>query len=171
MPEEGCFCVVSFQDLSRESKNNGGFLRFPSGHQMLVSSVTDRAAYPPPSFVAISRYHLIAGLRFLIPGFLIDVLNLLKFSPMQLTPISFLYLSFRRNGLPPPRDNVIRYCFTLKQCPLPRGSPEDVFHDGMYYLGVRAGEHRDLLQGNSSLNTGDYKVNYFFVKGPEIELP
>ncbi|KAL5865546.1 hypothetical protein ACOSQ3_003060 [Xanthoceras sorbifolium] len=45
-----------------------------------------------------------------------------------------LYPSFRRNELPPPSENVIKCCFTLKQCPLPKGSPEDALHDGMYHL-------------------------------------
>ncbi|KAL5865715.1 hypothetical protein ACOSQ3_003229 [Xanthoceras sorbifolium] len=124
--------------------------RFPSGHQILVPAVTDRAAYPPPGFIAISRHHLIAGLRFPILRFLIDALNLLKLASMQLTPSSYdqlltLYLSFRRKRLLLPSDNVIRYCFTLKQCPLVRGSLKDALHDGMYYLSVRAGEYNKLL--------------------------
>ncbi|KAL5766176.1 hypothetical protein ACOSP7_016793 [Xanthoceras sorbifolium] len=45
-----------------------------------------------------------------------------------------LYLSFRRNGLPPPSDNVIKYCFTLRQCPLPKDLLEDALYDGMYHL-------------------------------------
>ncbi|KAL5750823.1 hypothetical protein ACOSP7_025426 [Xanthoceras sorbifolium] len=124
--------------------------QFSSDHQILVPAVTDRAAYPPRGFIAISRHHLIPGLRFPISGFLIDVLNLLKFASMLLTPSSYgqlltLYLSFRKYGIPPPSDNVIKYYFVLKQCPLGKGSPEDALHDGMHYLSVQAGKYRDLL--------------------------
>ncbi|KAL5773527.1 hypothetical protein ACOSQ2_013451 [Xanthoceras sorbifolium] len=100
--------------------------RFPSGHQMLVLAVANMAAYPTSSFVAISRYHLI-----LIPSLYGQLFT--------------LYLSFRRNGLPSPSDNVIRYCFTLKRCPLPRDSTEHFLYDGMYYQGVWAGKYRELL--------------------------
>ncbi|KAL5746961.1 hypothetical protein ACOSP7_023952 [Xanthoceras sorbifolium] len=116
-----------------------------------------------------------AGLRFPMSGFLIDVLNLLKLTPMQLIPSSYgqlltLYLLFRRNELPPPSNNVIKHCFALKQCPLPRSSYEDSLHEGLYHLVVRVDEHKGLLQGNPSLNNGEYKTSYCFVKGPEIEL-
>ncbi|KAL5805052.1 hypothetical protein ACOSQ3_031852 [Xanthoceras sorbifolium] len=64
--------------------------------------------------------------------------NLDHLKEVELTPSSFgqlltLYLLFKRNGLPHPNDNVIKYCFALRQCLLPKGSPEDVLHDGMHY--------------------------------------
>ncbi|KAL5834686.1 hypothetical protein ACOSQ3_014280 [Xanthoceras sorbifolium] len=124
--------------------------QFPSGHRLLVSIVTDKAAYPHLGFVAISRHHMLAGLRFPIPRFLIDVLNFLKLALMQLTPSLYgqlltLYLLFRRNRLPPSSDNVIKYCFTMRQCPLPKGLLEEAFHDGMHHLVVWASEYRELL--------------------------
>ncbi|KAL5770297.1 hypothetical protein ACOSP7_014451 [Xanthoceras sorbifolium] len=151
-----------------------GSFHFPSGYQMLVPVVTDRAAYSHHGYIAISQHHLITGFRFPIPGFLIDVLNLLKLALMQLTPSSYgqlltLYLSFRRHGVPPLSDNIIQYCFVLKQCPLARGLLEDSLHNEMHYLGVRAGEYRDLLQEDPSLNVGNYKLSHFFVRGPEIK--
>ncbi|KAL5775685.1 hypothetical protein ACOSP7_013242 [Xanthoceras sorbifolium] len=89
---------------------------FPSGHQMLVPAMTDRAAYPPWLHCHHSYGQLLT-----------------------------LYLLFRRHEVPPPSDNVIRYCFSLKQCPLARGSPEDSPHDGMHYISVQVGEYRVLL--------------------------
>ncbi|KAL5803017.1 hypothetical protein ACOSQ4_031322 [Xanthoceras sorbifolium] len=60
--------------------------------------------------------------------------NLDQLGKMELIPSLYgqlltFYLLFRRNRLPPPSDNVIRYCFTLKQCPLLRGSPEDEYKE------------------------------------------
>ncbi|KAL5775368.1 hypothetical protein ACOSP7_012925 [Xanthoceras sorbifolium] len=137
---------------------------FPWGHQMLLFVLTVRPVYPSSGYIAISRHHLIVGLRFFIPGFLIDILNLLTLALMQLTPTSYsqllnLYLSFRRHRVPSSSDNVIRFCFLLKQCHLLRGSPDESPHDGIYYLSVRARDYKDLLQGDPRLNIGDYKAD------------
>ncbi|KAL5865675.1 hypothetical protein ACOSQ3_003189 [Xanthoceras sorbifolium] len=148
--KEGTFLSFPFRIYQGDLKVMVDSFRFPSGHQMLVPAVTKRVIYPPPGFIAISRHHLIAGLRFPILGFLIDMLNLLKLPPTQLIPSFYgqlltLYLSFRKNEIPPPNDNVIRYCFTLKQCQLAKGLSKDALHDGMHYLSVRASEYKELL--------------------------
>ncbi|KAL5760147.1 hypothetical protein ACOSQ2_018985 [Xanthoceras sorbifolium] len=95
----------------------------PMGHKVLIAKVIDRPAHPPPGYVAISLHHLHAGLRFPFSKFLICVLNLLRLAPMQLTPnaytqLIFFYLTFRRRGVGSPSDNIIRYCYLLKKCPL-----------------------------------------------------
>ncbi|KAL5743960.1 hypothetical protein ACOSP7_026825 [Xanthoceras sorbifolium] len=155
--KEGAFSSFSSRIYLGDVKVMADSFRFPCGNQMLVPTVTDKAAYP-------------------LPGFMPTPPDLgAELAPMQLIPNLYgrfltLYLSFRRNGIPSPSDNVIRYCFTLKQCPLAKGSPDDAFHDGMHYLSVRVGEYNELLQGDSNLNARTYKANYFFVKGPKIEL-
>ncbi|KAL5785722.1 hypothetical protein ACOSQ2_008114 [Xanthoceras sorbifolium] len=58
-----------------------------------------------------------------------------------------LYLSFKRNGLSPPSDNIIKHCFALRQYPLPRGSSEDSLHEAMYHLVVRPDEHKRAARG------------------------
>ncbi|KAL5805016.1 hypothetical protein ACOSQ3_031816 [Xanthoceras sorbifolium] len=95
-------------------------------------------------------------------GLFSQVDNLDHPGEVELIPSSYgqlltLYLLFRRNGLPLPSDNVIKHYFALKQCPLTKGSSEYSLHEGMYHLVVWADEHKSLLQGNPSLNTGDYK--------------
>ncbi|KAL5861898.1 hypothetical protein ACOSQ4_003194 [Xanthoceras sorbifolium] len=129
--KEGTFLSFPFRIYQGDLKVMVDFFRFPSGHQMLVPAVPKRVVYPPP------------------PGF-IDMLNLLKLHPTQLIPSFYgqlltLYLSFRKNEIPPPNDNVIRYCFTLKQCQLAKGLSKDALHDGMHYLSVRASEYKELL--------------------------
>ncbi|KAL5781911.1 hypothetical protein ACOSP7_006940 [Xanthoceras sorbifolium] len=93
------------------------------GHKVLIPKALDRPAYPPQGYVAISSHHLIVGLRFSLPSFLIRILNLLELAPMQLTPNAYtrllsFYLIFRRKGIGSPIDNIIRHCFLLKKCPL-----------------------------------------------------
>ncbi|KAL5743650.1 hypothetical protein ACOSQ2_026766 [Xanthoceras sorbifolium] len=162
--KNGTFSSLPSRIYRGDLKVMADSFRFPSGHQMLVSTVTDKAAYSPSSFIAISRHHLIARLRFLILRFLIDLI--LSSYGHLLT----IYLSFRRNEIPPPSDNGIRYYFILKQCPLAKGLLEDALHDGMHYLSVWAGECKELLQRDSNLNVENYKANYLFAKGSEIEL-
>ena len=58
---------------------------FPRGCRLMEPAPTDHAATPPKGFVAISIQHLEAGLRFLVPSYLIELLNDLRLAPGQLT--------------------------------------------------------------------------------------
>ncbi|KAL5746864.1 hypothetical protein ACOSQ2_024161 [Xanthoceras sorbifolium] len=113
----------------------------PRGYKVMVPKVTDRPARSPPGYIAISSHHLHAGLRFILPTFLLCVLNLLRLASMQLTPNSYaqlisFYLTFRRRGFGSPSDNIIRYCYSLKKCPLSEKSFGSAWHEGIYYLPV-----------------------------------
>ncbi|KAL5865691.1 hypothetical protein ACOSQ3_003205 [Xanthoceras sorbifolium] len=61
-----------------------------------------------------------------------------------------LYHLLRKNGLPPPSDNVIKHYFALKQWPLLRGSSEDSLYEGIYHLVVRADEYKKPVQRGMS---------------------
>ncbi|KAL5846450.1 hypothetical protein ACOSQ3_009974 [Xanthoceras sorbifolium] len=86
----------------------------PIGQKVLIPRASDGPAYPSSAYVAISSHYLIAGLRFLLPYFLIRVPNLLELALMKFTPnaytwlISF-YLIFRRKGVGSSTDNIIRH--------------------------------------------------------------
>ncbi|KAL5732845.1 hypothetical protein ACOSQ2_032537 [Xanthoceras sorbifolium] len=55
---------------------------FPMGHRVLIPRASDRPTYPPLGYVAVSSHHLIAGLRFPLPQFLMHVFNPLELAPM-----------------------------------------------------------------------------------------
>ncbi|KAL5779352.1 hypothetical protein ACOSQ2_010089 [Xanthoceras sorbifolium] len=58
----------------------------PIGQKVLIPRASDGPAYPSSGYVAISSHYLIAGLRFLLPYFLIRVPNLLELALMKFTP-------------------------------------------------------------------------------------
>ncbi|KAL5767640.1 hypothetical protein ACOSP7_014235 [Xanthoceras sorbifolium] len=146
----------------------------PMGHRVLIPRASDSPTHPPLGYVAISSHHLLAGLRFPLPRFLIKVLNLLQLTPIQLTPnvytwlLSF-YLIFRRKRIGSPTDNIIRHYFHMKKCPLNKKLPGKTRHDKIYYLPVRSSDYRALLQSDIKSNVGDYKASYFYITGLEIE--
>ncbi|KAL5784866.1 hypothetical protein ACOSQ2_007258 [Xanthoceras sorbifolium] len=111
-------------------------INIPKEYKLLAPTLQDRAAYPPPGYVAISRQHLQARLRLSFPGFLIDILNLLKLASFQLSPNSYsqfisLYLMFLRHDVAPPSDNIIKFCFTLKKNPSLKNAPKETLHDNI----------------------------------------
>ncbi|KAL5815912.1 hypothetical protein ACOSQ3_024290 [Xanthoceras sorbifolium] len=171
--------VESFPSLPSviTRKNLLGFastFHLPKGYKVMVPKVTDRPARSPSGYIAISSHHLNAGLRFILPTFLLCVLNLLRLASMQLTPNSYaqlisFYLTFRRRGFGSPSDNIIRYCYSLKKCPLSEKSFGSAWHKGIYYLPVQANEYQGLLQTKIKSNVGNYKTAYFFIKGPGIK--
>ncbi|KAL5758496.1 hypothetical protein ACOSP7_021107 [Xanthoceras sorbifolium] len=86
------------------------------GYKVLISRVTNSLTHPTQGYVAISSHHLSAGLRFSLPQFLIRVLNLLEFAPMQFTLNAYarllpFFLIFRRKTIGSPTDNILRNCF------------------------------------------------------------
>ncbi|KAL5820903.1 hypothetical protein ACOSQ3_022785 [Xanthoceras sorbifolium] len=147
---------------------------FSMGHRVLILRASDRPAYPPPSYVAISSHHLIVGLRFHLPTFLKRILNLLELALMQLSPNAYtrllsFYLFFSRKGIGSLTDNIIRHCFLLKNCPLSKKPSGKAQHDRVYYLLMRASDYRELLQSDFKSNVGDYRMAYFYITGPRIE--
>ncbi|KAL5779751.1 hypothetical protein ACOSQ2_010488 [Xanthoceras sorbifolium] len=146
----------------------------PKRYKLLAPPPQDRAAYPLPSYVALSHQHLQGRLRLLFHGFLIDILNLFELTPFQLSPnfyfqLIYLYLIFWRHDVPPPSNNIIQFCFTLKKNPTLEGAYDGALHDEIYYLPMRAHKYKKLLSDTKS-NAGPYKISFFFVKGPKIRL-
>ncbi|KAL5844315.1 hypothetical protein ACOSQ4_010273 [Xanthoceras sorbifolium] len=144
----------------------------PKGHRVLIPRASDGPAYPSLSYVAISSHYLIVGLRFLLPQFLIRLLNLLELTPMQLTLIAYtrlisFYLIFRNNRVGSPTDNIIRHCFLLKKCPFSKKPSSKAQHDGVYYLSTRASDYWKLLQLDIKSNVWDYKTIYFILRAPK----
>ncbi|KAL5825357.1 hypothetical protein ACOSQ3_021420 [Xanthoceras sorbifolium] len=127
----------------------------PRGHKVLIPRVTNSLTHQPQGYVAISSHHLSAGLRFPLPRFLIKVLNLLEFAPMQLTPNAYtrllsLYLIFKRKRVDSPTDNIIRHCFQMNKCL--KKSLGATRPDGIYYLPTRPSDYRALLQSDIKSN-------------------
>ncbi|KAL5835128.1 hypothetical protein ACOSQ4_014625 [Xanthoceras sorbifolium] len=144
----------------------------PRGHKVLIPRVTNSLTHPPQGYMAISSYHLFAGLSFPFLRFLIKVLNLLELAPMQLTPNAYtrmlsLYLIFIKKMIGSPTDNILRHCFQMKKCP--KKSLGTARPDGIYYLPARPGDYQALLQSNIKSNVREYKVVYFYIKGSGIE--
>ena len=127
---------------------------------------TDRAAYPPEGFVAISREHMELGFRFPMPEYLKDLLNDLKLAPFQLTPNSYAYLTtlaagFRKHGLGFPTPRIIRTILSFKAI---SGK------DGLYYAAPRLySEYKEFLPQNcTKSNVGEYKSNWALFTCPSL---
>ena len=158
---------ITYQDLV----GLGVQYRFPRGCRLMEPAPMDHAATPPRGFVAISVQHLEAGLRFPVPPYLIELLNVLKLAPFQLTPNSYTQFSslaifFRKYGLPFPNPGIIRHLYTFKATS--RGQPRD----GIYYASPRtASIYKDVVpkgDAKGKSNVGHYKTNWFYASCPSL---
>ncbi|KAL5799492.1 hypothetical protein ACOSQ3_032569 [Xanthoceras sorbifolium] len=132
----------------------------PIGHKVLVSKASDRSTHMLSGYIAISSHHLAAELRFSLPQFLLNVLNLLELAPIQLTPNAYsrllsLHLIFRRKSVGSLTDNIARHCFQMKKCHLNKKLSGKALHDGMYYLPTRPNDCRSLLRLDIKSNAGN----------------
>jgi len=146
---------LSLRDLDDYIK----MYHIPKSCRIVMPSKKDHVTYPSRGFVAISPQHLLAGLRFLIPPFIINFLNQLKLAPFQLSPNSYnhlvsLGLLYTRHGLSPTTVEVLSYLFTLKAV-----GPKD----GIYYLSARPSETPFLSKIKVKSNAGPYKTSYFYI--------
>lgn len=139
---------------------------FPLGCRANVPAATDRAAYPPEGFVAISREHIELGFRFPVPGYLKNLLNDLKLALFQLTPNSYAYLTtlaaaFVKYKLGFPSPRILRNVFSFKAI---SGK------DGLYYATPRQhSTYREYLpQSCTKSNVGEYKSNWALFTCPSL---
>ncbi|KAL5734164.1 hypothetical protein ACOSP7_032025 [Xanthoceras sorbifolium] len=134
--------------------------RLPMGHKVLVSRASDRSTHMLSGYIAISSHHLAAELRFPLPRFPLNVLNLLELAPIRLIPNVYsrllsLYLIFRRKSVGSLTDNIARHCFQMKKCHLNKKLLGKARHDEMYYLPAQPNDYWSLLRLNIKSNAGN----------------
>lgn len=112
----------------------------------MLHSLSDHAAFPPHRYVAVSVQHLRHRLRFLVPGYLVNLLNQLKLNPFQLTPNSYFQLTslalvFLRNELEALNPHIYSHLYSLKGVASPKGGARE----RIYYLTARKSDYKSLL--------------------------
>ena len=136
--------------------------RIPDDHKLILPGPSQTFSDPPEGCIALSGAHLEAGLRIPFANYFANIVNMVEMAPFQLTPNSYkllasLYLLIHGISHRPPFKEVVRYYLWSKR----------TNRDNVHYLCFRAGTHGHLVIDLKS-NAGNYKKQFFFVKGPSI---
>ena len=133
----------------------------PAEIDLILPSTEWRAHQPPVGFFTLYKEHLVAGLRFSLHKFIVDVLRYYRISLAQLVPngvrilIRFLITCLEHNV--PPTVTLFRYFFQMRR------SSQSV--------GYRSFHSRTPLKILTPENNQGWKPRFFFVRVQGWDLP